>query len=72
MEKLNEQKIQQYESYINEIEKLIDSIDNNKILDRQQRNRLITFLEKSVLHSKGMISVLNGTYQAKKGSGKVE
>lgn len=63
MEKQNETKIQQYEAYINAIEKLIDSIDNNKILDRQQRNRLITFLEKSVLHSKGMISVLNGTYQ---------
>lgn len=65
MEKANETKIQQYEEYIQEIEKLIDRVDNNKILDRRQRNRLIAFLEKSVHHSKGMISVLNGTYKSK-------
>lgn len=66
MEELNVQKIQQYKKCINEIEKLINRIDSNKILDRQQRNRLITFLEKSIHHSKGMINVLNGTYQAKR------
>lgn len=63
MEKTNGEIIQQYEKYIKEIEKIIENIDNDKVLDRQQRNRFITFLEKAILHSKGMISVFNGTYQ---------
>ena len=43
-------------------EEIIDKVDNDKVLNRHQRNRLITFLEKSIYHCKGMISTLDGTY----------
>ena len=63
MEENKKEIIEHYESYISSI---IDAVDNDKLLDRQHRNRFITFLDKSVLHCKGMISVINGTYQPKR------
>lgn len=66
MEENKKEIIEHYESYISSIETIIDAVDNDKLLDRQHRNRFITFLDKSVLHCKGMISVINGTYQPKR------
>lgn len=62
MIKDNEETIKHYQQHISEIEKIIDKVDNDKILSRHQRTRLITFLEKSTYHCKGMISILDGTY----------
>lgn len=62
MSKDNEELIKHYIQHIVEIEEIIDKVDNDKVLNRHQRNRLITFLEKSIYHCKGMISTLDGTY----------
>lgn len=62
MSKENEELIKHYIQHIVEIEEIIDKVDNDKVLNRHQRNRLITFLEKSIYHCKGMISTLDGTY----------
>ena len=62
MQNQNEGIIKRYEQHIEEIEKLIDMVDNDKVLNRHQRNRLITFLEKAVYHCKGMIRTLDGSY----------
>lgn len=62
MIKDNEETIKHYQQHISEIEEMIDKVDNDKVLNRHQRNRLITFLEKSIYHCKGMISTLDGTY----------
>lgn len=66
MKKENNEIIEHYKNHIEEIENIIDKIDNDKLLDRQQRSRFISFLDKAILHCKGMISVLNGTYQPSK------
>lgn len=65
MKEENEGIIEHYKAHITEIEEVIDKIDNDKLLDRQQRARFIKFLDKAVLHCRGMISVLDGTYQQK-------
>lgn len=62
MEEKKEVIIAHYRQHIEEIEELIDKVDNDKILNRHQRNRLITFLEKATYHCKGMISTLDGSY----------
>lgn len=62
MPKDNEELIKHYQQHITEIEEIIEKVDNDKVLSRHQRTRLITFLEKSVYHCKGMISTLDGTY----------
>ncbi len=62
MSKDNEELIKHYIQHIVEIEEIIDKVDNDKVLNRHQRTRLITFLEKSTYHCKGMISTLDGTY----------
>ena len=62
MSKENEELIKHYIQHIVEIEEIIDKVDNDKVLNRHQRTRLITFLEKSTYHCKGMISTLDGTY----------
>lgn len=62
MSKDNEEIINHYKQHITEIEEIIDKVDNDKILSRHQRTRLITFLEKTIYHCKGMISILDGTY----------
>ena len=62
MEEKKEIIIDHYKQHIVEIEEIIDKVDNDKVLNRHQRNRLITFLEKSIYHCKGMISTLDGTY----------
>ena len=66
MENTNQEIIQHYEQYIKEVESMINKIDNDKLLERRQRNRLIAFLEKVIFHCKGMVSVLDGTYHTKK------
>ena len=65
MPKDNEEIINHYKQHITEIEELIDKVDNDKILSRHQRTRLIIFLEKATYHCKGMISTLDGTYHKK-------
>ncbi len=62
MPKDNEELIKHYQQHISEIEEVIDKVDNDKILNRHQRSRLITFLEKAAYHCKGMISALDGSY----------
>lgn len=62
MPKDNEETINHYKQHIIEIEELINKVDNDKLLNRYQRNRLITFLEKATYHCKGMIRTLDGTY----------
>lgn len=62
MPKDNEELIKHYQQHITEIEELIDKVDNDKVLSRHQRTRLITFLEKATYHCKGMISTLDGSY----------
>lgn len=62
MEEKKEVIIAHYRQHIEEIEELIDKVDNDKILNRHQRNRLITFLEKATYHCKGMIRTLDGSY----------
>lgn len=62
MSKDNEEIINHYKQHITEIEEIIDKVDSDKILSRHQRTRLITFLEKTIYHCKGMISILDGTY----------
>ena len=65
-EEQDEETINHYKQHIAEIEEIIDKVDNDKILSRHQTTRLIIFLEKATYHCKGMISVLNGTYQPKR------
>jgi hypothetical protein len=62
----NKKLIKQYEEFAKDIEIIIDKVDNDKILNRRQRTRLIEFLDKAVLHINGMISVLNGSYKKDK------
>ncbi len=62
MSKDNEEIINHYKQHITEIEEIIEKVDNDKILSRHQRTRLITFLEKTTYHCKGMISILDGSY----------
>ena len=65
MKEDNKEIIKHYQQHIAEIEEIIDKVDNDKILDRHQRNRFITFLEKAVYHCKGMICKLDGSYHKK-------
>ena len=62
MEDKKEAIIARYKQHISEIEEIIDKVDNDKVLNRHQRTRLITFLEKATYHCKGMISTLDGSY----------
>lgn len=62
MKNENEEIIKHYQQHISEIEEVIDKVDNDKVLSRNQRTRLITFLERTIYHCKGMISTLDGTY----------
>ena len=44
MPKDNEEIIKHYQQHITEIEELIDKVDNDKVLSRHQRTRLILMI----------------------------
>lgn len=61
MEK-NTEAISQYNSYIGELENFVTKVENDPILDRKQRNKLIEYLDSTINHCKGKIQFLNGSY----------
>lgn len=59
-------KIKQYDQYGTELEEFINKVDNDKVLDIQERARFINFLYKAQLYCIGRISVLDGSYKKDK------
>ena len=58
----NEKVIKEYENIINDTENYISKIENNEVLDRQQKYKLIEKLDYVINHCKGKIQYLNGSY----------
>lgn len=58
----NTEVIKQYNGYIEELETFIKKVENDTILDRKQRNKLIEYLDSTISHCKGKIKFLNGSY----------
>ena len=61
MEK-NTEAISQYNGNIGELENFVTKVENDPILDRKQRNKLIEYLDSTINHCKGKIRFLNGSY----------
>lgn len=58
----NTQVIEQYELYTTKIEVLISEVEQNTVLDRQQKYKLIERLDSVINHCKGKVKVLNGSF----------
>lgn len=58
----NTQVIEQYDLYITKIEMLISEVEQNTVLDRQQKYKLIERLYLVINHCKDKVNVLNGSF----------
>ncbi len=59
---VNEKSIKEYEQVITDTENYISKVEQNTVLDRQQKYKLIERLDSVINHCKGKIQVLNGSF----------
>ena len=59
---VNEKSIKEYEQVITDMENYISKVEQNTVLDRQQKYKLIEKLDSVINHCKGKIKVLNGSF----------